>query len=185
MSEDSALPDDVGSITQTSGFHLDEAELERGDYEIGVENGVGYIKLPVFADGEVMEFSIPKDEVEQYVERREEKCPTPSVPDGFSEKLSSPRDWEGGNTEHTGGGIYCRIWRKETSNYELEVIYGVPDPDGVGLNLYGDDGSWTCEVDLAKVPERTDDKAAQAANQLMRAVDEGAYDDIIEAKLGL
>lgn len=172
------IPDDV-IATQTSGFHMEENTPERGDFEIGLEEGEGYIRIPIFMDGEVVKFSIPRQEVEWYMERREEKYPSPKVPDGFRNDLPSPEGWSGGSAEHTGGGIWCRIWRKEIEGGHLEVIYGIPSCDGVSINVYAPEWEWCGEIETNQTSENSDEAAHEQAIEFMKAADDGAFDEDI------
>lgn len=176
-----SLSDTAGSITQTSGFHDPDTELERGDFEVGVQNGDGYLKLPAFPDREVFRFSIPKEEVERYLSNTEDRYPFPDVPDGFEEPRDAPGESQGGDAVHTGGGIYCRIWKVKHPRGNVEVTYGVPDCDGVGVNLYDSDYEWVRNIDQIGLTVKTDDNAARIAQVLVQAVQEGEYDDEILA----
>ena len=174
------LPDDIGPVHQTSGFVETAKTPEHGDLEIGLKNGDGYLKLVPFPNSEVMELTIPRDAVTEFVAKRSEQHPLPTVPDGFGGKRAAPDAWNGGQVRHTGGGLYCRIWRQQTKNGTLEVAYSVPGCMGVTLGQYDTGDAWRGEIDSIQVPEETDDACADAARRLMRAVDEGVYDAQIE-----
>lgn len=68
---------------------------------------------------------------------------------GFEEPIDespveTPDGWTGGRVVNTGGGIYCRIWRKG----DLEVIYNLSNR-GVGLQrVETDDQDITSDVEL-------------------------------------
>lgn len=170
------------TITRTSGFIEDDIEPERGDFEIGYEGGEGYIKLPVLRNGEITKFSIPREEVEEYIERRDELYPTPSLPDGISReaKVEAPEGWEKGKAVNTGGGIYCRIWEKPTDFGHIEVIYQVPKQDGISIGLYNEDKEWIGEADTVFIGEQKHDTVLQPkAVTIMKELNEGQYEEDI------
>lgn len=50
-----------------------------------------------------------------------------------------PDGWSGGGVVHTGGNIWCRVWKREEDN--IEVIYNMSSP-GVGVQEKKEDGSY-------------------------------------------
>lgn len=174
-----------GFITKTSGFD-NETNIApiRGDFEIGVKDGTGYIKLPVGHDGEISEFPTTVEAVEQYMIDREQRHPTPTLPDDIDKNptVETPPTWERGTAVHTGGGIYNRIWAKELEQGYLEVGYKLPTTDGVSAGLYNDDGEWLGDVTHTSINEATPDKEAQEkALELMKEIDTGDYDNKINS----
>jgi hypothetical protein len=174
-------------MTKTSGFLEDELDLERGDFEIGLCGDKGYLKIPLLPNGDPVRFTVPKEEVEAYVEKRDEQNPPPQLPDGIDRDpvVDAPEHWESGEATHTGGGIYCRIWRREYKDHLIEVIYNVPDPTGISIGLNTLNYGWIGEItqfifDDSPLPDK---QAQQKAIPLMKQVNNGDHDDTIEELL--
>lgn len=103
--------------------------------------------------------------------------------DGWTEPLDespveTPDGWHYGGVEHTGGNIWCRIWRDYESVEELEagetaheVIYG-SQFDGVGVERYTAPENGRLEFDELVTQrdsdEQTDERCAEIATELMR-----------------
>jgi len=184
--DESELKD--GMVTQTSGFDtVAETDPEKGDFEIGFEDGEGYIKLPVHITGEVEKFTIPANEVKQYRQRRNEINPTPSLPDGIEREadFTAPGDFQGGKALNTGGGIFCRIWKKELRDgYKLEVIYELPQKDGIEIYLTDEEGAYLGEIHLKVFDGFRHDSILQPkARELMVKVEKGVFEEEIEEKI--
>jgi hypothetical protein len=174
------LSDHNGFITKTSGFD-DSMDIkpEKGDFEIGVENGEGYIEIPVFNDGETQRFPTSVEAVEQYLDRRNERHPHPTLPTSVDREptVEAPEGWKNGEAIHTGGGIFCRLWKKETDYGTIEVGYGLPEQDGVTIGLYDDQGEWKGEIESRYLGEQKHDTDLQEhAVDLMKEFDQGKFD---------
>lgn len=163
---------------------------ERGDFEIGFkENGNGYLKLPIYVDGEVEQFTIPKEEVEAYRQRRNNLTPIPSLPDGVDREpeVKVDGDWGPGESVNTGGGIFCRIWSKEIwienieHEYEVGVVYQLPTTDGITIDVFTEDGSFIGTGHrLIFDNQRPDAELQQEAKQLIKRLEDGELDGDIK-----
>lgn len=180
------LSDHDGPVTKTGGF-MDEVEKEpeRGDFEIGIKDGEGYIKIPAIRNNEVMEFPTSKSAIERYTERRDEVTPFPSLPDGIEKEanVEAPGEWDihDGTAIHTGGNIYCRSWKHERENVVVEILYGLPKTDGISITLYDKEGEWIGEVHVEKLSEFKHDKEAQnEAVDLIERYVKGEFEDEIK-----
>jgi len=174
-------------ITKTSGMSKDSASSpERGDFEIGFEDGEGYIKLPVYTNtnDSIEKFTIPAEEVEAYRERRNKLNPHPTVPDGVEREpnFEAPGNFEGGKAVNTGGGVFCRIWTQEfVDNIVVEVIYQLPEQDGIGVNISNEKGEFFGEAHVKTFDEfKHDTKIQPHAKELMEQINNGKFDDEIE-----
>ena len=101
------------------------------------------------------------------------------IPD---DEVDAPDGWNGGNVEHTGGGIWCRIFRKQRDGGgRIEVLYDpIPTIQGVSAGAYGEEGDWLGEIthsNLTGDPMET--QAVTAAHDLIEEIDNGEYDDEI------
>lgn len=98
--------------------------------------------------------------------------------------IDTPDGWMFGGVEHTGGNIYCRIWRTydyrdesdpEPGDVEYEVIYG-SEFRGVDLQRYvaDDDGLLAFDgvVESRECDTQTDANCAEKARELMEQADE-------------
>jgi hypothetical protein len=155
-----------------------------GKIELGIsDEGNGYITFET-VNGESYTVSVARDDITEFVTSRSESHPTPTPPEDTLDAVTAPRDWTAGNVVHTGGGIWCRIWRKEISRGCLEVIYDPTELTGVDLGLYGPGDAWLGRLDSVSLePTATEEDAVQAANSLMDAVDDGKFKEEIEQKL--
>ena len=174
-------------ITQTDGMSEEcPSSPERGDFEIGFENGEGYIKLPIYRNtsDNVEKFTIPAEEVKAYRERRNELNPLPTVPDGVEREpnFKAPDNFEGGEAVHTGGGIYCRIWTQEfVDDIVVEVIYQLPKKDGIGININNERGEFLGEAHVKIFDEFKHDEEIQPhAKELMEQINDGEFDGEIK-----
>jgi hypothetical protein len=95
--------------------------------------------------------------------------------------IDTPRGWHGGAVVHTGGGIYCRIWRTKTEDQSnstdpdpdiyYEAIYGSKF-DGATIDVYEyreDTELWERrkELDRELCSEKTDLDCAEVVLELM------------------
>jgi hypothetical protein len=149
--------------------------------EVGIdEDGNGYVECKT-TDDDPYRFSVPSTEIEEFATIRSENTPpAPTPPEDIipDDEVEPPDGWTGGNVEHTGGNIWCRIFRKERHDGSyIEVIYNPRFNDGVSAGAYGPDHEWLGEIDtigLGKNPMETE--AISAAEELMEHIDNGEYD---------
>lgn len=98
--------------------------------------------------------------------------------------IDIPEGWYRGDVVHTGGGIYCRIWRtredfdepaEEESQVYYEVAYNA-EFTGASLERYEyneSDGRWQYggEVKHRSADEMSDQACAEVAEELMANLD--------------
>lgn len=112
----------------------------------------------------------------------EEKIRKPPTHD--AEPVEPVEGWSGGEVEHTGGGIFCRIFR-ETDRH-LEVIYGADTPSkGVSLYAQRSDEDYESGVNFGDELDRrfdveTEEDALEASRELMQNANAGDYDEEID-----
>lgn len=173
-----------GFVTKAGALsEHNDRQPEKGDFEIGVEDGEGYVELPIFEDGETQRFPTTVEAVEQYLDRREEHHPHPQLPDAVDREpdVEAPEEWDEGQAVNTGGGIFCRIWLKQTEHGIIEVIHGLPREDGIGINLYTNDKEWVGEIDTKYVGEmKQDEELQEHAKDLMERFNSGEFDRKVE-----
>ena len=124
VADQNVTPPDEYTL-QTSGFIEDNPKTpEKGDFEIGIRDGQGYIKLPAFPNGDIMEFPTTTEAVGQFAAERERRHPTPTLPDSVDRQpqVEAPVGWTAGAAIHTGGGIFCRRWETQRDEYTIELI---------------------------------------------------------------
>lgn len=92
--------------------------------------------------------------------------------------------WTGGEVEHTGGGIFCRIFRNPDRH--LEVVYDADRP-AEGVSLYAQ--RWSEEFERwenigneldNRGDVETDADAVEACRELMEKANNGEYDDELD-----
>jgi hypothetical protein len=92
--------------------------------------------------------------------------------------VDTPEGWYGGAVEHTGGRIYCRIWRTVESTIEkegetaLEVIYNLLNDETVAINRqewddYYEGYTHAELLDTREADRMIDYRMAEAARELM------------------
>ena len=109
-------------------------------------------------------------------------------------EVEPPEGWSGGRSEHTGGGVYNRSYTREMFDATVEVVYNSESHDGVHIQVMDPDDPLHCldVIDGVQLFEYTDDpdrgpitkdctfeNAERVARCMMRAIDEGVYDDEI------
>lgn len=175
-------------LTKTSGM-MDEvpASPERGDFEIGTKDGKGYLKIPIFVNGEVMEFSISEEDIDTYRDRREQISPIPTPPESVEKESSvnTPDGWEGGNARHTGGGIWCRSWKKQHNEDVYVVVrYQLPEQDGISVSLETTEYEWIGEIHTTVFDDfRHDTELQEEAESIMTKINTSELELPIEEKL--
>lgn len=174
-------------VTMTSGMEAGNTP-EKGDFEIGLtDNGEGYLKLPIYANGDVERFTVPTEEVEAYRDRRNEITPIPSLPDGINREPSVEviGDWGPGTAVNTGGGIYCRIWEDKVSigsierEHTIQVIYQLPTSDGVEIDVYAGDTFIGAAHTSVFDEHKADEPLQQEAKLLIEQLEKGEFDNEI------
>jgi hypothetical protein len=148
-------------------------------FDVGVDaDGNGYVECrPRKQDP--FRFPTPLSKVKDFARRQSANSPPmPTSPEDAKDSVQVPENWTGGKVEHTGGGIWCRIFRKSLDNGHIEVIYNARDRRGVTAGVYGDDGAWLGEIDTIEAtsePGSDEELVLKAANELMECIDNGQY----------
>lgn len=162
----------------------------RPGLEIGHADGRGYVTVQA-PDGYPFTFWVADDAITRFQDTLQRTRPSPSPPDGFDDVRPGPYGWVGGNAQHTGGGIFCRVWTREMtisgSEVTVEVIYSVPDCTGVDAGVYNSESTYLGTIDHKSPPSQeaqTDDHCYQLATQLMDALDSNAHRETITSLLG-
>ena len=163
----------------------------RDGRDIGVENGEGYIEIPVKFQDEPYRFTVDKEQIEAFVAAQSQNAPpAPTPPAEVPEVVDNqPEGWSKGRVRHTGGGIFCREWRKEREvngeTVEFVVGYDVSMRTGIGVNCWVPDDDKEVKFGGALHNHHIDDDGVSTetivahARDLMQSVDEGSYDDEI------
>ena len=157
---------------------------------VGIENGEGYVEIPVRWRDEPFRFTVPKEEVEAFVAAQSEHLPpAPTPPAEVPEVVDNqPEGWSKGRVRNTGGGIFCREWRKQRTvdgeTVEFEVCYNVRERRGVGVNCWiidDDDKRFGGALENHHIDDDgvSTETIVAHARDLMESVDSGSFDDEI------
>lgn len=106
-----------------------------------------------------------------------------NVPDKWEAEppVETPDGWYGGHVEHTGGNIWCRIWRtvEDRTASDADEYYEVGyngDFLGASLAKYVSDNDygyvWDENIADKDAAEQTDEACAEAARELMEKFSE-------------
>lgn len=178
-------------VTRTAAYDNPDMDPEDGDFEIGINGYKGYIVAPLLPNGDSVRFTIPRSEVDEYIETRDEISPPPQPPESVDRDphVKTPDGWSGGKAIHTGGNIWCRQWKaslplehnitgdEDVDEFDIEVIYQLPTTDGVSIGLYSsEDSAWIGEIGHVVFDENLhDDEAQIKAINVIRQINEGDY----------
>lgn len=162
---------------------------------VGINDaGEGYVEFSVGPDS-VHRFEVSTDQIEAFVATRRDEAPAPPSPPEealSNEDVSVPDGWNHVGLQHTGGGIWLRVFRKElTEDNYLEVGYNPRTLEGVDASAYSITSGF-CGV-VAEVPlndphtetedypdnEATPSDALSEAQDLMTDINDEAYADRI------
>jgi len=102
-----------------------------------------------------------------------------SIPDNWEDEppVEAPDSWYGGRVEHTGGNIWCRVWRTVKNRTEADTDrYHEVGYDGqfrgASLSRYVADEDYRFvfdeNIEDRDASEQTDGACAEVALELMR-----------------
>ena len=108
-------------------------------------------------------------------------------------EVEPPEGWSGGRSQHTGGGVYNRSYTREKHGVLVEVVYNSESHEGVHVQAWDPEGErkefldvldgynlfeYTDDPDRGPITEDcTFENAERVARCMMRAIDEGVYDN--------